>query len=70
MESAETSRAIADAINSLPEQQRLALVLFALEAIPQKEVASIMECSVEMVKWNVFQARKALKEKLAEYLEE
>ena len=70
LEAAELSQAISQAVHSLPEQQRLALVLFALEAIPQKEVARIMECSVEMVKWNVFQARKALKEKLTDYLEE
>jgi len=70
VQSSEAQRAIAAAIESLPEQQRLALVLFALEAIPQKEVAEIMQCSVEMVKWNVFQARKTLKDKLAEYLEE
>ena len=34
------------------------------------EVAEILECSVEMVKWNVFQARKKLKEELGRYLEE
>jgi len=66
----ETNQAISAAIESLPDQQRLALVLFALEALPQKEVAEIMECSVEMVKWNVFQARKTLKEKLSGFLEE
>lgn len=70
LHSSEMSKAIASAIDGLPEQQRLALVLFALEAIPQKEVARIMQCSVEMVKWNVFQARKTLKEQLNEYLEE
>ncbi len=66
----EMQQAISVAVGALPPQQRLALVLFALEGIPQKEVAEIMECSVEMVKWNVFQARKTLKEKLAEFLDE
>ncbi len=70
LEKAETHAALNAAIETLPEQQRLALVLFAIEQLPQKEVAEIMECSVEMVKWNVFQARKALKEKLAEYMKE
>ncbi len=70
VQTSETQTAISAAIHALPEQQRLALVLFALEALPQKEVAEIMQCSVEMVKWNVFQARKTLKESLAEYLEE
>ena len=55
-------------MDALPDQQRLALVLFAIEGMPQKEVAEILECSVEMVQWNVFQARKRLKEALADYM--
>lgn len=66
--SSETEEAISAAIEQLPQKQRLALVLFAIEGLPQKEVAEILECSIELVKWNVFQARKALKESLAEYL--
>jgi RNA polymerase sigma-70 factor (ECF subfamily) len=65
---AELSKAIAAAVNELPEKQRLALVLFAIEGMPQKDVAEILDCSVEAVKWHVFQARKTLKEKLAAYL--
>ena len=56
------------AIAELPEQQRTALVLFSLEQLPQKEVAAIMGCSVEAVKWHVFQARKTLRTELADYL--
>ena len=70
METDEAESAIRAAMDSLPEKQRMALVLFAIEKMPQKEVAEIMECSVEMVKWNVFQARKALKESLAHLIEE
>lgn len=62
--------AITAAIDRLPEKQRLALVLFAIEGLPQKEVAEILECGIEAVKWNVFQARKKLKDELAEYLTE
>jgi len=69
-QSSELEQAVSAAIEQLPKQQRLSLVLFAIEQIPQKEVAEILECTVEMVKWNVFQARKTLKEKLAEYLQE
>lgn len=58
------------AISRLPEQQRLALVLFSVEHLPQKEVAAIMQCSVEAVKWHVFQARKKLRVELADYLME
>lgn len=56
------------AIEELPEAQRLALVLFSIEALPQKDVASILGSSVEAVKWHVFQARRKLKERLADYL--
>ena len=64
----ELRHAIGDAISELPDKQRLALVLFSVEGMPQKEVADILECSVELVKWNVFQARKKLKESLVDFL--
>jgi len=70
LQQSELQQAISKAIDALPEQQRLALILFAVEQMPQKEVAEILGCSIEMVKWNVFQARKRLKEALAEYIEE
>ena len=54
-------------IAALPVQQRLALVLFSIEQLPQKEVAAILNCSVEAVKWHVFQARRRLRVRLAEF---
>lgn len=63
----ELDSALSRALEQLPDQQRLALILFSVEGVPQKEVAEILECSVELVKWNVFQARKKLKELLANY---
>ncbi|MCK6457042.1 MAG: sigma-70 family RNA polymerase sigma factor [Phycisphaerae bacterium] len=68
MISAELDSAISRAVDALPEKQRLALILFAIEGLPQKEVADILETSVEAVKWHVFQARKTLKAELADYL--
>lgn len=65
---AELQAAIGSAIEQLPEKQRLALILFSVEGVPQKEVAEILGCTVELVKWNVFQARKKLKGFLADYL--
>lgn len=64
----ELSEVVQRAMDELPEQQRVALVLFSVEALPQKDVASIMGCSVEAVKWHVFQARRKLKDRLADYL--
>jgi RNA polymerase sigma-70 factor (ECF subfamily) len=65
---AEMHDAVSSALEQLPESQRLALILFSVEGMPQKEVAEVLDCSIELVKWNVFQARKKLKEMLAEYL--
>ncbi len=56
------------ALAELPESQRTALVLFSMEQLPQKQVAEIMGCSVEAVKWHVFQARRKLRERLADYV--
>ena len=64
----ELNAAVQQALAELPEQQRAALVLFSMEQLPQKEVATILECSVEAVKWHVFQARKKLKVRLAELI--
>lgn len=57
----EVQAAIDAAIEQLPEKQRLSLVLFTIEGWAQKDIADFLECSVENVKWNVFQARKRLK---------
>lgn len=56
------------AIGELPEMQRQALVLFSIEKLPQKEIAEMLGCSVEAVKWHVFTARKKLKDRFREYL--
>ena len=64
----ELGDAIRVAIERLPDKQRLALVLFSIEGLPQKEVAQIMACSIELVKWNVFQARKTLRKELGRHL--
>jgi RNA polymerase sigma-70 factor (ECF subfamily) len=64
----ELRTAVNKALEQLPEKQRLSLILFSIEGLPQKEVAEILGCSVELVKWNVFQARQKLKELLKEHL--
>ncbi len=64
----ELRAAVAAAMDGLPEKQRFCLVLSGIEGIPQKEVAGMLDCSVELVKWNVFQARKSLRESLGQYL--
>jgi len=56
------------AMARLPEKQQKALTLFTIEQWSQKDIADELECSVEAVKWHVFQARKKLKEMLKGYL--
>jgi RNA polymerase sigma-70 factor (ECF subfamily) len=68
LESEEMGRRLQKALQELPEKQRLAIVLFAIEGRPQKEVAETLDCSVEAVKWHVFQGRKKLKDLLKGYL--
>ena len=65
---AELERVIQAALLELPEKTRMALVLFGIEKLPQKEVASILGISVEATKWHVFSGRKKMKELLAAYL--
>src|SRR5262245_17422674 len=69
LESKEMGKRLQEALSELPEKQRLAIVMFTIQELPQKEVAEALGCSVEAVKWHVFQGRKKLKELLKEHLE-
>ncbi len=68
LESKELGARLQEALNQLPEKQRLAIVMFTIHEMPQKQVAETLGCSVEAVKWHVFQGRKRLKELLKEHL--
>jgi RNA polymerase sigma-70 factor (ECF subfamily) len=67
LESEEMGRRLQKALTELPEKQRLAIVMFTMEQMSQKQVAEALQCSVEAVKWHVFQGRKKLKELMKEY---
>lgn len=66
--SREMGQRLREALQQLPEKQRLAIVMFTIDEMPQKDVAEALQCSVEAVKWHVFQGRKKLKEMLKEHL--
>jgi RNA polymerase sigma-70 factor (ECF subfamily) len=66
--SEEMGRKLQAALAQLPEKQRKAIIMFTIEEMPQKQVAEALNCSVEAVKWHVFQGRKKLKEILKEHL--
>lgn len=66
---AELQTAVNDAIGSLPEVQRTAIVLRRYENMPYEEIAKVLRTSVPAVKSILFRARAELKEKLKRYLE-
>ena len=68
LEGKELGAKLKQALAQLPEKQRLAIVMFTIDEMPQKQVAEALGCSVEAVKWHVFQGRKKLKEILKEHL--
>src|SRR5215212_1041247 len=68
LESKEMGVKLKEALAQLPEKQRLAIVMFTIDEMPQKDVAEALNCSVEAVKWHVFQGRKKLKELLKDHL--
>ena len=68
LEGKELGAKLKQALAQLPEKQRLAIVMFTIEELPQKQVAEALNCSVEAVKWHVFQGRKKLRELLKEHL--
>src|SRR5688572_19389425 len=68
LESQEMGQRLKKALEQLPEKQRLAIIMFTIDEMPQKDVAEALQCSVEAVKWHVFQGRKKLKEMLKEHL--
>ena len=62
--------AVDNAINALPEKQRMAVILRRYENMPYEEIADVLETSVSAVKSHLFRARTELRESLSRYLEE
>jgi RNA polymerase sigma-70 factor, ECF subfamily len=64
----ELQGAIQEAINQLPESQRMAIILRRYEEMPYEEIAGVMGTTVPAVKSILFRARAELRERLAKYL--
>ena len=64
----ELQLAIQDAINRLPESQRMAIILRRYEEMPYEEIAKVMGTTVPAVKSILFRARAELRQRLAKYL--
>lgn len=58
------------ALATLPERQRLAVMLFDAEGYPHAEIAALLGVPEGTVRSDVFHARRALRKLLASFLEE
>jgi RNA polymerase sigma-70 factor (ECF subfamily) len=65
--SKERSRQISDALQSLPDNQRMALVLKRYDGLSYQEIAQVIGCSVSAVESLLVRAKRTLQEKLKNY---
>ena len=68
LEQKETKLIIQNSINSLPRQQRIAIILHRYEGLTYQEIANVMQCSVASVESRIFRAKQHLYHKLRPYL--
>jgi RNA polymerase sigma factor (sigma-70 family) len=61
---------VREAINSLPEKQRSALILREYEGLDYQEIANILDQTVSSVKSLLFRARASVKTQLESYFNE
>ncbi len=61
---------IQDAIDELPEELRVAIVLRELEGLSYEEIASAMECPIGTVRSRIFRARDAIEKRIRPLLGE
>lgn len=64
LESAERERIVQNAINSLSENQRVAIILHRYQNLSYDEIAGVMKCSVSSVESYLFRAKQNLHKKL------
>ncbi|HLE24635.1 MAG TPA: sigma-70 family RNA polymerase sigma factor [Thermodesulfobacteriota bacterium] len=64
----EIGTAIFEALKSLPERERVAIILCKYEDLPYEEVAEVIGCTIGAVKAYVHRGRMKLIEKLKTYL--
>ena len=63
-------RRVVEAIDELPGEYRMAVVLSDLEGLPYSEIAEIMDVPVGTIKSRLFRGRRQLQERLYEYARE
>lgn len=70
LERKELAFCVKKAVESLPEKQRMALILREYDDLSYKEIAEVMRCSVASVQSRLQRAKANLKGKLAPYFKE
>ena len=63
----ERTRQISDALQSLPDNQRMALVLKRYDDLSYQEIAQVIGCSVSAVESLLVRAKRTLQEKLKNF---
>lgn len=64
----ELEGALQEAINHLPLEYRIAIILREIQGLSYEEIAQTLKCSIGTVKSRIFRARELLKVELKEYL--
>ena len=64
----ELAAAVRDAIQSLPDDQRTATILFEYEDQSHADIAAVLGCSAKAVETRLYRARQFLREKLARWV--
>jgi len=68
LETRELQQVLHEAIQTLPEDARLVVVLRDLQGLSYHEMADVLDTTAEIVKARLFRARSALRKRLAAYL--
>jgi RNA polymerase sigma-70 factor (ECF subfamily) len=66
----ERRQVVRQAIEELPEQMRQCVLLQVYQELSYREIAGTLQLSVDTVRTHLSQARRQLKEKLADYFDE
>ena len=66
----ELATTIQDAIDDLPEELRVAIVLRELEGLSYEEIAAAMDCPIGTVRSRIFRARDAIEKRIRPLIDE
>jgi RNA polymerase sigma-70 factor, ECF subfamily len=65
----ELGKSLNQALDALPERQRLIVSLFEIDGHSTEEIAGMLKVSQVTVRWHLHQARRTLREALKEWVE-